>query len=395
MVRLTKYVCAAASSLLLAPLLSAQVPAQNGSPPAPSNASGKQQTNDVAQSGERIRARSNLVLVPALVKTKAGELVFSLTADDFILTDNGVPQSLRLESDTDSQPLALAVAVQTGGLGADHLSDYRDLEAVLDAVIGSVPHRVAVVSFDSTPRLEKDFSTNTDEAAKTIAALQEGDGGAAILDALNFGINLLRKQPPAYRRAVLLFSETIDRDSQTSFEDALRAVDDTNTAIYGFGFSSTKAAVKHEASKIPRPGGSPYGDEPYPAGGCMSHDADHDAHGKRSVQALDCASDLIPPLRLARMAFLAAKDGFRRNVPESVAQLTGGEYFPFKDATTLRRHLIPISNDVPNYYVLSFSPQSPTPGLHALELSVKDRPELQLRARNAYWIDDEATANPK
>ena len=35
------------------------------------------------------------------------------------------------------------------------------------------------------------------------------------------------------------------------------------------------------------------------------------------------------------MAFLAAKDGFRRNVPESVAQLTGGEYFAFKDATTL------------------------------------------------------------
>ena len=49
-------------------------------------------------------------------------------------------------------------------------------------------------------------------------------------------------------------------------------------------------------------------------------------------------------------------------MPESVAQLTGGEYFAFKDATTLSRHLIPISNDVPNYYVLSFSPQSPHPG---------------------------------
>jgi VWFA-related protein len=393
MTRFAQCVCNGVLMFALTAVLSARTQEQNGS--TPPNASGKQQTNDAAQSGERIRARSNLVLVPALVKTKAGDLVFSLTVDDFILTDNGVPQSLRLESDTDSQPLALVVIVQIGGQGADHLSDYRDLEAVLDAVIGNVPHRVAVVSFDSTPRIAQDFSTNTGDAARTIAALHESDGGAAILDALNFGINLLRKQPPAYRRAVLLFSETIDRDSQTSFEDALRAVDDTNTAIYSFGFSSTKAAVKHEASKIPRPGGSPYGDEPYPPGGCMSHDADPDAHGKRSVQALDCASDLIPPLRLARMAFLAAKDGFKRNVPESVAHLTGGEYFPFKDATTLRRHLIPISNDVPNYYVLSFSPQSPTPGLHALELSVKDRPELQVKARNAYWIDAEATANPK
>jgi VWFA-related protein len=350
-----------------------------------------------ASQAPAITVRSNLVLVPALVKTKTGEIVFSLTADDFILTDNGTPQALRLELDTDSQPLALAVIVQTGGLGAEHLRDYRDLSAVLDAVIGDVSHRVAVVSFDSTPRLEQDFSTDTDAAAKTIATLDGGDAGAAILDALNFGINLLRKQPPAYRRAVVLFSETIDSGSQTSFEDALRAVDDANTAIYSFGFSSTKAAVNHEASKLPRQGGSPYSDVPYAPGGCMSKDpnADPDAHGKRGVQALDCASDLLPPLRLARMAFLAAKDGFRRNVPESVAQLTGGEYFAFKSATTLSRHLITISNDVPNYYVLSFRPQSPQPGLHALELKLKDRPELQVSARNAYWVDAEVPANNK
>jgi VWFA-related protein len=344
-----------------------------------------------------IAVRSILVLVPALVKTKAGEVVFSLTADDFILTDNGFPQSLRLEPDTDSEPLALAVIVQTGGQGASHLRDYRNLEAVLDAVIGNVPHRVAVVSFDSRPRLEQDFTTTTDAAAKTITTLHGGDQGVAILDALNFGINLLRKQPPAYRRSVLLFSETVDNGSQTTLEDALRAIDDTNTSIYSFGFSSTKSALKHEASKLPRPGGSPYSNEPYPAGGCMSgdSDADPDARGKRGVQVLDCASNLLPPLRLARMAFLTAREGLQRNVPESVAQLTGGEYFTFKDATTLRRLLIPVSNDVPNYYVLSFSPQSPTPGLHKLEMRLRNKPELQLRARNAYWMDAEAAANNK
>jgi VWFA-related protein len=344
-----------------------------------------------------LSVRSNLVLVPALVKTKGGELVFALTADDFILTDNGVPQPLRLEPDTDAQPVALAIIVQTGGRGASHLGDYRDLDAVLDAVVGDVPHRVAVITFDSKPRLERDFTTDTDQAIRTINNLQEGGPGAAILDALNFGINLLRQQPQDYRRAVVLFSETIDDGSQTSFEEAIRTVDDTNTAIYSFGFSSTKMAVKHEGSKLPRPGGTPYESEPYAKGGCMSHnpDADPDAHGSRSVQALDCASDLIPPLRLGRMAYLAAKDGLQRNVPESVAQLTGGEYFAFKDATTLSRHLITISNDAPNYYVLSFHPQSPLPGLHALNLRLKDRPELQLSARNSYWVDAVNTASNK
>lgn len=364
------------------------------------NAQTPDQTTDQSSAAPKtgaITVRSNLVLVPALVKNKAGETVFSLTADDFILTDNGVTRQLQLESDTDSLPLALVVIVQTGGLGASHLPDYRHLGAVLDAVIGNVPHRVAVVSFDSKPRLEHDFTANTDAATKAIDALDEGDPGAAILDALNFSINLLRQQLPVYRRAVLLYSETIDSGSQTSFQDAVRAVDDTNTAIYSFAFSSTRAAVKHEAAKLPVPGGTTYSNQPYAPGGCMSKDpsADPDAHGKRSVQAVDCASDLLPPLRLARMAFLAATDSLKRNVPESVAQLTGGEYFPFKNTATLAQHLITISNDVPNYYVLSFRPQSPDPGLHALQLTLKYRPELQVTARKAYWVDTDPPANQK
>ncbi|HEX3093277.1 MAG TPA: VWA domain-containing protein, partial [Candidatus Angelobacter sp.] len=303
--------------------------------------------------------------------------------------DNGVPQAVRIEEGALGQPLALAVIVQTGGRGAAHLHDYSNLGAVLDAVIGGVPHRVAVIAFDSKPRLEQDFTADTDAAAEAIAALQDGDTGAAILDALAFGIRLLGAQPPSYRRAVLLFSETADNGSQTGLEDAVRAVEETNTAIYTFGFSTTQAAVKHEASKLPAPGGTAYSGEPYQPGGCMSKDpkADPDAHGSRGAQALDCAGDLLPPLRLARIAFLAAKDGLKRNVPRSVAELTGGEYFAFKDQKTLAQHLITISNDVPNYYFLSFRPQSPHPGFHALALKVKNRSEYEVWARTGYWVD--------
>jgi VWFA-related protein len=341
-----------------------------------------------------LTSRSNLVLVPALIKDTTGKVVFSLTADDFILTDNVIPQTVRIEEGALGQPLALVVIVETGGEGAAHLRDYRSLGPVLDAIIGGVQHNVAVISFDSTARLEQDFEANTDTAADTISKLHDGDTGAAILDALSFGIELLRTQPLAYRRAVLLLSETIDNGSQNSLDDAVRAVQDTNTTIYSLGFSTTQAAVKRQGSKLPAPGGTAYSNEAYPPGGCMSRDpnADPDAHGKRAVQALDCASDLIPPLRLARMAFLLAKDGMKRNVPKSVAQLTGGEYFDFKDAKTLTRHLVTISNDVPNYYFLSFRPQSSQAGQHALELKLKNRPGYEVTSRKGYWIDAEAGA---
>ncbi len=334
--------------------------------------------------------RSSLVLVPALVKTRKGELVHSLTADDFVLTDDGVPQRLRLEPDTDAQPLALAVLVQTGGLAEAHLADYHGLDAVLEAIVGGVQHRVALVSFDGSQHIEQPFTTDISEAAEALGSLEPGDKDAAILDSLRFCTEILSKEPPSYRRAILLLSETRDSGSKTSLDDALRAVEDTNTSIYSFAFASTGAALHREGAKLPRPFvGTVYSSTPYPAGGCMSRDpaADPDAHGDRRLQALDCAGDLFPPVRLARMAFLAARDGLQSNVPETVARLTGGEYFPFKNARSLARDLVTISNDVPNHYVLSFVPGTPHPGPHVLELGLKTRPDLDLKARTAYWVN--------
>lgn len=41
-------------------------------------------------------------------------MVFGLTTRDFGLTDNGIPQQVAIMADTDSQPLAPAVVVETG-----------------------------------------------------------------------------------------------------------------------------------------------------------------------------------------------------------------------------------------------------------------------------------------
>ena len=51
-----------------------------------------------------LTSRSNLVLVPVLVKTKAAKVVLTLTAEDFILTDNGIPQPVRIEDGALGQP---------------------------------------------------------------------------------------------------------------------------------------------------------------------------------------------------------------------------------------------------------------------------------------------------
>ena len=205
------------------------------------------------------------------------------------------------------------------------------------------------------------------------------------MDAVAFAVAQLRAQPTAYRRAILLFSETIDQGSKTTLNDALRLISDTNTTMYSFGFSSTGSAVSHEASKFNRP------DEPGPEHGCFSRDgADAEYEGHYNRQVLDCLSQLAPPLRLATMAFLTARNALRTNTAESIAQLTGGEFFHFHDAKDLKAGLISVSNDVPNYYVLNFRPTSLRPGLHALRLAIKDHHQVVLKSRSEYWIDNES-----
>jgi len=112
----------------------------------------------------------------------------------------------------------------------------------------------------------------------------------------------------------------------------------------------------------------------------------------RMKQAWNCLGLLVPPLKLAQVAAVAAIDSMRRNTPETVARLTGGEYYKVESLNSVTRDLMTISNHVPNRYMLSFHPQSPAPGPHVLHLSLPDHVNLSVSARSAYWADDPAAA---
>jgi len=348
------------------------------------------QTTPAATPTPTITTRSTLVLVPALVRNKAGELVFTLKADDFALSDDGVPQKLTLEQDTDGLPLALVVDIEGGGAGVRELSKYGALTHMIESVVGDVPHQVAVVGFDSSPVLVQDFTPDVTAAAHAIQALiddNNGDDGAAILDSLGFSLDLLRRQPSEYRRAILLVSESNDHGSRIRLDQALRQISDTNTAIYSIGFSSSRDELKYGTAKA-------LGDStPGPAHGCMSRDPnDPNVNLKQNPaeQAYGCLSLLAPVLGVAKAVAIAAFEGFQKNIPETVARLTGGEYYKLTNAKSLERDLATISNHIPNRYVLSFQPQSPHPGLHVIAVRVPDYTGVEVTARGSYWAENPA-----
>jgi hypothetical protein len=72
-----------------------------------------------------------------------------------------------------------------------------------------------------------------------------------------------------------------------------------------------------------------------------------------------------------------------------VAKLTGGEYFKLTSAKSLEHDLATITNHIPNRYILSFQPQSPHPGLHAINLKAPGY-NFEVTARDGYWADTDA-----
>ncbi len=113
------------------------------------------------------------------------------------------------------------------------------------------------------------------------------------------------------------------------------------------------------------------------------------AKESKTAQDTNCVEELLPPLRLAHMAEIAARNAMRHNISKSVAKLTGGEYFKFKNVKTLDKDLFTISNHIPNRYVLTFQPTSPTPGFHYISLKLRNYPQLNVDARDGYWVNAE------
>jgi VWFA-related protein len=318
--------------------------------PAPSN----------APTAPSITTTSTLVIVPALVRDSSGQLLHTLHASDFLLTDNGVAQHVSLE-ETEHQPLSVVVLLQTGGAAARQFPSYAKLGTMLSYMMNDSPHHIAMVTFDSQPEYVWDFTKNVADLEDGFTQPDPGDDGAAILDAVNQGIDLLKQQPPAERRILILVSQTHDEGSRARAEDIVRSLGENNITIECLTFSPEKAWLKDQFTQ-PRHENAPYQMSP-----------DH--------PPIMGTFDLGAPLSIALKAM-------RADTSANVAKLSGGEALPFGSKAELEQQFALLANHFASSYTLSFRPSSKQPGFHSLQLRIAGQPGLKISARSSYWAID-------
>jgi VWFA-related protein len=303
-----------------------------------------------------LRSQSNIVLVPALVKDAQGGIVYGLEAKDFIVEDDGVAQTIRLDEAPEGQPISLVVALQRGRRASYEFQRTQGLKTMLDPLFALGTARVAIVEFDSKVNLTRSFTKDESIIDADLENLQPGDSGAAILDAVSDSINLLKQEPDDRQRVLLLISEQRDHGSRAKIEDAVAAIGQSNAVMYALAFSPSLSNILDTE----RGNNNPY-----------LHPEQTEMHP---------TPDLLAPL-------LMAVDAMRKNVPRTIASMTGGEYELFATRKKFEVRMNDFTNHLHSRYLLSFTPKDPHPGLHQIRMQLKNAANNTILARTSYWAE--------
>jgi VWFA-related protein len=296
-----------------------------------------------------LRSRSNLVLVPTLVKDRQGAIVYGLPPSDFIVEDDGVEVPSRLDETPEGQPISLVVAIQKGRRASFEFARMQGLRAMISPLFAAGSAHVAVVEFDSRVETTRNFTGDESLFDADLANLQPGDDGAAILDAVAYSIDLLRNEPDDRQRVLLLISETHDHGSRVKIEDAVAAVGQANVLMYALAFSPGVSNILDTGRGI------------------------NQSEMHQGVNFLDLA--------------YRAGQAMRKNVPSTVTAMTGGEYELFTTRKKFDARMNDFTNHLHSRYLLSFAPSDPHPGLHQVRVRLKDPSQGTALARSSYWAE--------
>jgi VWFA-related protein len=296
------------------------------------------------------RAQSNVVLVPVLVKDARGHAVYGLQAQDFLVEDEGIAQAARLDEAAEAQPISLVIAIQKGREAYREFPRIRGLSSMIQPILDQEGTMAAVVEFDTGIELSQDFTSDQRLIVNTLRSLDSSDGGAAILDAVKYSLNLLDKQPAGRQRVLLLISEIRDHGSHSAkIDDVVTAIGQTNTTVYTVAFSPGLSNVL-------------------------------DTGRGNNKNEMNAGPDLLAPFELAIQAM-------RKNTPKAISSMTGGEYDLFKSQNAFENGMLEFTNHLHSRYLLSFQPRDPHLGLHELRVRLRDPFKGEILARGSYWAN--------
>src|SRR5882724_5273397 len=200
---------------------SAQQQPQQPQPPPPDQ--------QPQQSGQSLIVRVNLVDLLAKVLNRRNKLVPDLTEEDFKLTDDNVPQTIKYFSRQSDIPLRIGLLLDTSNSIRDRLKFEQDAAVnFLYTVLRRGKDQAFAMTFDDEPQLIQGFTGDTGLLRDQVIKMRAG-GGTAVYDAIYEACAKHLSNPPrpagdqpdVVRRVMILISDGEDNLSDHTRSDAV------------------------------------------------------------------------------------------------------------------------------------------------------------------------------
>ena len=279
------------------------------------------------QSPNIIRVSTNLVVVPVSVTDAAGRAVADLDMDDFQIAEDGNPETIARVTDAGHSPLQLALLFDLSGSVNNRFQFEQQAATRFLQRVMKPEDAVTIITFTDEPRVRLRNANSIGEALQDLTRLQPTESATAFYDSVVASAKLLRESAaPETRQALIALSDGEDNRSDGTIVQALMEVQRSDTIFYSIN-----------------PGGN--------------------------------------SIRLNEISLKGQQD------LAALANETGGSAFVSDESSDLDEIFGRIATELRAQYLLSYySSNARLDGkFRSIRVSVLQRPELRIRARQGYY----------
>jgi VWFA-related protein len=334
------------------------------------------QDQPMPQAQGKIAVEVKSVSVLATVRDKHGKIIPNLGKDDFVLEEDGRPQTINYFVRESDQPLRLGLLVDTS------LSQRRVLEQERTASYSFLDHLLRpdkdldlVIHFDREVELLQEFTSSRPKLQAALQSLQtpQSDsndggnsgssgggnggsrgggtgrgaghrgGGTLLYDAIYLASDELMSKQQG-RKALIILSDGVDRGSKESLTTAIETAQRADTVVYSILFKDDEENANRSGFGMGQHGGARRGGR-YPQ--------EERPDGKKILQ--------------------------------QISKATGGRLYEVSKKEAVDKIYSEIEEELRNQYSLGYTPQkNEGPGYHKIVLTTKQK-DLIVQARDGYY----------
>jgi VWFA-related protein len=309
-----------------------------------------------------------LVSVLATVRNKQGEAVRNLTKDDFVLSDDGHPQTITYFSQEANLPLTLGLLVDTSMSQRRVLGEERSASySFLGHMLREDRDKAFVIHFDREVELLQDLTSSREKLERSLALLEtpersargssgpghgshgRGGGGTLLYDAVYLASDEVMKTQQG-RKALIILTDGVDHGSKKTLLSAIESAQRADTLVYTILFAGDEGFGRGGF------GGPHRGMGPMGGGGHQRGPREESVDGKKILQ--------------------------------QISQETGARLFEVSRKQPIEQNYTQIEEELRSQYSMGYTPAGTdaVAGYHKITLTTKQK-ELIVQARDGYYAD--------